>query len=145
AAAFRALPERRLIVAGDGPEAARVRAAGGANVEFVCDVSRERMRGLLGGARGFIFAAEEDFGIIPVEAQACGTPVIAYGRGGSPGACARRRVPAREGRVGGDGARRWRPGANGRALLGADDAGAEGRHRGIRSAVAGHHGGRLQT
>ena len=83
AAAFRALPERRLIVAGDGPEAARVRAAGGANVEFVGDVSRERMRGLLGGARAFLFAAEEDFGILPVEAQACGTPVIAYGRGGA--------------------------------------------------------------
>jgi glycosyltransferase involved in cell wall biosynthesis len=83
AAAFRALPERRLIVAGDGPEAARVRAAAGPNVEFVGDVSRERMRALLRGARAFVFAAEEDFGILPVEAQACGTPVIAYGRGGT--------------------------------------------------------------
>lgn len=83
AAAFRALPERRLIVAGDGPEAARVHAAAGPNVEFVGEVSRERMRDLLRGARAFVFAAEEDFGILPVEAQACGTPVIAYGRGGA--------------------------------------------------------------
>ena len=38
---------------------------------------------MLRGARAFVFAAEEDFGILPVEAQACGTPVIAYGKGGS--------------------------------------------------------------
>ncbi|MCC6196234.1 MAG: glycosyltransferase [Burkholderiales bacterium] len=83
AAAFRALPERRLIIAGDGPEADRVRAAAGNNVELVGHVPREKMRELLRGARAFVFAAEEDFGILPVEAQACGTPVIAYGRGGA--------------------------------------------------------------
>jgi len=83
AAAFRALPDRRLIVAGDGPAAARVCAAAGPNVEFVGEVPRERMRDLLRGARAFVFAAEEDFGILPVEALACGTPVIAYGRGGA--------------------------------------------------------------
>ena len=82
-AAFRELPERRLIVAGAGPEAARIKAAAGANVEFAGHVSRERMRALLRGARAFVFAAEEDFGILPVEAQACGTPVIAYGQGGA--------------------------------------------------------------
>jgi glycosyltransferase involved in cell wall biosynthesis len=81
-AAFRSLPERRLVVAGDGPEAARVRAAAGPNVEFVGEVSRERLRELMRHARAFLFAAEEDFGIVPLEAQACGTPVIAYGRGG---------------------------------------------------------------
>jgi glycosyltransferase involved in cell wall biosynthesis len=83
AAAFRELPERRLIVVGDGPEAARIRAAAGRNVELVGEVPRERLRELLRGARAFVFAAEEDFGILPVEAQACGTPVIAYGKGGS--------------------------------------------------------------
>lgn len=83
AAAFRDLPGRRLIVAGDGPEAARVRVAAGPNVDFAGEVSRERMRDLLRGARAFVFAAEEDFGILPVEAQACGTPVIAYGQGGA--------------------------------------------------------------
>jgi len=83
AAAFQALPDRRLVMAGDGPEADRVRAAAGPNVEFAGRVTRERMRDLLRGARAFVFAAEEDFGILPVEAQACGTPVIAYGRGGA--------------------------------------------------------------
>lgn len=82
-AAFRELPDRRLIVTGAGPEASRVHAAAGPNAEFVGEVSRERLRELLRGARAFVFAAEEDFGILPVEAQACGTPVIAYGRGGS--------------------------------------------------------------
>jgi glycosyltransferase involved in cell wall biosynthesis len=81
--AFRAFPERRLIVAGEGPEASRVRAARGPNVQMVGEVPRERLRELLRGARAFVFAAEEDFGILPVEAQACGTPVIALGRGGS--------------------------------------------------------------
>ena len=83
AAAFRELPELRLIVAGAGPEAARIKPAAGANVEFAGHVSRETMRELLRGARAFLFAAEEDFGILPVEAQACGTPVIAYGQGGA--------------------------------------------------------------
>ena len=81
-AAFRELPAERLVVVGDGPEATRVRAAAGPNVEFVGEVSRERLRELLRGARAFLFAAEEDFGILPVEAQAVGTPVIAFGRGG---------------------------------------------------------------
>jgi glycosyltransferase involved in cell wall biosynthesis len=81
--AFDALADRRLVVVGDGPDARRVRAAAGTNVEFVGEVSRERLRDLLRGARAFIFAAEEDFGILPVEAAACGTPVIALGRGGA--------------------------------------------------------------
>ena len=81
--AFAALADRRLVVVGDGPDARRVRAAAGTNVEFVGDVSRERLRDLLQGARAFLFAAEEDFGILPVEAAACGTPVIALGRGGA--------------------------------------------------------------
>jgi glycosyltransferase involved in cell wall biosynthesis len=81
--AFDALADRRLVVVGDGPDARRVRAAAGTNVEFVGDVSRERLRDLLQGARAFLFAAEEDFGILPVEAAACGTPVVALGRGGA--------------------------------------------------------------
>jgi glycosyltransferase involved in cell wall biosynthesis len=80
--AFNALADRRLVVAGDGPDARRVRRAAGTNVEFVGEVSRERLRDLLRGARAFLFAADEDFGILPVEAAACGTPVIALGRGG---------------------------------------------------------------
>jgi glycosyltransferase involved in cell wall biosynthesis len=61
--AFRALPERRLVVVGYQAPAA--------------------LRDLMQRARAFVFAAEEDFGIAPVEAQACGTPVIAYARGGA--------------------------------------------------------------
>ena len=80
--AFAQLPERRLVVIGDGPEFARLKRAAGPNVRMLGyqpdSVVREHMQ----RARGFVFAALEDFGITPVEAQACGTPVIAYGRGG---------------------------------------------------------------
>ena len=81
--AFRELPGHRLVVAGEGPELRRARQRAGPNVEFLGEVSRERLRDLLRESRAFIFAAEEDFGIAPVEAQACGTPVIAFGRGGA--------------------------------------------------------------
>jgi glycosyltransferase involved in cell wall biosynthesis len=82
AAAFRAVADRKLIVIGDGPDAGKVRAAAGHNVELVGRLSREEVRSYLRRAKAFVFAAEEDFGIAPVEAMACGTPVIAYGRGG---------------------------------------------------------------
>jgi glycosyltransferase involved in cell wall biosynthesis len=82
ASAFRALPDRRLVIIGDGPDAQKVRAAAGPNVQLVGQVSREDVRSYLRRARAFVFAAEEDFGIVPLEAQACGTPVIAFGKGG---------------------------------------------------------------
>ncbi len=81
--AFAAMPDRRLVVIGDGPEARRVRAGGAANVEFLGQQPLEVLRDRLRRARAFVFAAEEDFGIAPLEAQACGTPVIAYGKGGA--------------------------------------------------------------
>ncbi|MEX2181674.1 MAG: glycosyltransferase [Gemmatimonadaceae bacterium] len=81
-AAFAELPDRRLVVIGDGPEMPKVRAAAGANVTVLGHQPREALRGWLRRAQGFVFAAEEDFGIVPVEAMACGTPVVAYGRGG---------------------------------------------------------------
>jgi glycosyltransferase involved in cell wall biosynthesis len=83
AAAFRSLPDRELVIIGEGPERARVEAAAGPNVRLLGhlpDVERDRW---LAGARGFLIAADEDFGIAPVEAQAHGTPVIAYGHGGA--------------------------------------------------------------
>ena len=83
AAAFRRLPDKRLVIVGAGPDEAKVRAAAGPNVTLVGHTSRAELRRWLQGARGFVFAAEEDFGIAPVEAQACGVPVIAYARGGA--------------------------------------------------------------
>ena len=82
ARAFALLPERRLVIIGDGPDIAKVRAAAGRNVTILGRQSREVVRDNMRSARAFVFAAEEDFGIAPVEAQACGTPVIAFGRGG---------------------------------------------------------------
>lgn len=81
--AFNALPDQHLVVAGDGPEAARLRAVAGPNVTFAGYVSDVELRRLMATARAFVFAAEEDFGIITVEAQSEGTPVLALGRGGS--------------------------------------------------------------
>ncbi len=81
--AFAQMPERRLIVIGDGPDMAKLRAMGTKNITFLGYQEDSVLRDHLQRARGFVFAAEEDFGILPVEAQACGTPVIAYGAGGS--------------------------------------------------------------
>jgi len=81
--AFARMPERKLVVIGDGPDMHKVRAKATPNVEVMgyqpFAVLRDRMR----RAKAFVFAAEEDFGISVVEAQACGTPVIAYGKGGA--------------------------------------------------------------
>lgn len=85
AAAFRAMPNRRLIIVGDGPNEAQARAAAGGapNIQFTGRLARSELIALTQGARAAVFAAEEDFGIATVEAQACGTPVIAFGRGGA--------------------------------------------------------------
>ena len=80
--AFRTLPERRLIVIGDGPERARLEALRVPNVEFAGRQDDVETAARVAQARAFLIAAEEDFGIAPVEAQAAGTPVIAFGRGG---------------------------------------------------------------
>ncbi|MBX3132823.1 MAG: glycosyltransferase [Gemmatimonadaceae bacterium] len=81
--AFAQMPTRRLVVIGDGPEMPKARAAATPNVTFQGRVPRAELREWLQRARGFVFAAEEDFGIAPVEAMAAGTPVVAYGRGGA--------------------------------------------------------------
>jgi glycosyltransferase involved in cell wall biosynthesis len=81
--AFRALPDRKLVVIGDGTEMSKVKALAGSNVEILGYQSSSVVRDYMQRARALIFAAEEDFGISPVEAQACGTPVIAFGRGGA--------------------------------------------------------------
>jgi glycosyltransferase involved in cell wall biosynthesis len=83
ARAFSEMPDRRLLVIGHGPDVEKVRAAAGPNVTLAGHLPRPQLRDALRSARAFLFAAEEDFGIAPVEAQACGTPVIAFGRGGA--------------------------------------------------------------
>ena len=81
--AFRRLPERRLTIIGDGPERARLARNLPANVVLAGRLDDEQTAIAMGTARAFVFAAYEDFGIAPVEAQAAGTPVIAYRDGGS--------------------------------------------------------------
>src|SRR5690606_29192960 len=83
AEAFQHLPNRKLVMVGEGPEMAKVREVAGPNVELLGWQSTETLRDLMGRARAFIFAAEEGFGITPAEAQAAGAPVIAFGRGGA--------------------------------------------------------------
>ncbi|MBN3753595.1 glycosyltransferase [Paraburkholderia sp. Tr-20389] len=81
--AFSKTPERRLVVIGDGPEMEKIRAQAGPNVTLLGYQSFEVLKDHMQRAKAFVFAAEEDFGIVVVEAQACGTPVIAYGKGGA--------------------------------------------------------------
>ncbi|SDD79893.1 glycosyltransferase family 4 protein [Sporomusa acidovorans] len=81
--AFREMPEKKLVVIGDGPDYKKIRAVAGENVELLGYQSFDKMKRYMQHARAFIFAAEEDFGIVPLEAQACGTPVIAFGKGGA--------------------------------------------------------------
>ncbi|MGP4694229.1 glycosyltransferase family 4 protein [Agrobacterium cavarae] len=81
--AFSKLPDKKLVVIGDGPDMANVRAKAGPNVTVLGYQSDEVMVDHLSRAKAFLFAAEEDFGIMPLEAQACGTPVIAFGKGGA--------------------------------------------------------------
>jgi glycosyltransferase involved in cell wall biosynthesis len=79
--AFRRMPDRELVVVGDGPLRRKLQARAPANVRLLGRVTDAERDGWLARARAFVFAAEEDFGIAPLEAQAFGTPVIAYAGG----------------------------------------------------------------
>jgi glycosyltransferase involved in cell wall biosynthesis len=72
-----------LVVAGTGPEAARLAKLAGPTVRFVGWQKQSDLYGLVAGARAVLFPPEEDFGIVPVEAMAAGTPVLAFRRGGA--------------------------------------------------------------
>jgi glycosyltransferase involved in cell wall biosynthesis len=72
----------RLVVAGDGPERARLERLAGPHTTFLGTVSEQRAGELLEECSLFLFSAEEDFGIAPIEANAHGAPVVAYGAGG---------------------------------------------------------------
>jgi glycosyltransferase involved in cell wall biosynthesis len=79
--AFNRLPDRRLIILGDGPQRAKLQAMAEKNIRFLGFRNREEVYQFVKNARGFLFPSEEPFGIAAVEAQAAGTPVIAYRAG----------------------------------------------------------------
>ena len=81
--AFSGMPDKKLIVIGDGPDYAKIRSVAGKNIILLGYQPSSVLKDYMQKAKAFVYAAEEDFGIVTVEAQACGTPVIAFGRGGS--------------------------------------------------------------
>lgn len=81
--AFNHMPEKKLLVAGDGPDFHKIKNLCGKNIQLLGYQPQDRLIDYMQRARAFVFAAEEDFGIAPLEAQACGTPVIAFGKGGA--------------------------------------------------------------
>ena len=80
--AFTAMPDQKLVVIGDGPDFNKVKSVAGPNVQLLGFQPFEVLKDHMQRAQAFVFAADEDFGMVPVEAQACGTPVIAYRKGG---------------------------------------------------------------
>jgi glycosyltransferase involved in cell wall biosynthesis len=81
--AFSTMPDKTLVVIGTGPDFEKIRAKAGPNVKLLGHQPFASLRDHMRRAKAFVFAAEEDFGIAPLEAQACGTPVIAFGKGGA--------------------------------------------------------------
>jgi glycosyltransferase involved in cell wall biosynthesis len=79
---FRERPDR-LLVAGEGRDRARLEAQAPPNVRFLGTVGRDRLAELYGTSRAVMFPSTDDFGIVPLEAMACGTPVVAYRAGGA--------------------------------------------------------------
>ena len=80
--AFNGMPDKKLVVIGDGPDFKKIQAKANPNTALLGYQGQDHLKNFMQRARAFVFAAEEDFGIAPLEAQACGTPVIAYGKGG---------------------------------------------------------------
>ena len=80
--AFNEMPDKKLVVIGDGSEMDKIKSKVEKNIEILGYQPNNIMQEHMKNAKAFVFAAEEDFGITPVEAQACGTPVIAFGKGG---------------------------------------------------------------
>lgn len=81
--AFNEMPDKKLIVIGDGPEYEKIKKIACPNVAILGRRTHDELCNYLSDAKAFIFAAEEDFGIVVLEAQASGTPVIAFGKGGA--------------------------------------------------------------
>lgn len=85
AKAFKDMPDKRLVIIGDGPDRGAVEevAKSAPNIKVLGFQPFESLRDHMQRAKAFVFAPLEDFGIAPLEAQACGTPVIAFGKGGA--------------------------------------------------------------
>jgi len=79
----KSMPNKKLVVIGDGPDFKKIKLLSSSNVKLMGFQEFKVLKDYLGRAKAFIFAAEEDFGIAPLEAQALGTPVIAFGKGGA--------------------------------------------------------------
>ena len=80
--AFNKMPAKELKVIGDGPEINKLSKLANRNIEILGRTSQKEMVEILQKAKALVFAADEDFGILPVEAQSCGTPIIGYRKGG---------------------------------------------------------------
>lgn len=80
---FSHMKDKKLVVIGDGPDMEKIKAKASSNIEILGYQNNDVMQEYMRNAKAFVFAAEEDFGITPVEAQACGTPIIAFGKGGA--------------------------------------------------------------
>jgi glycosyltransferase involved in cell wall biosynthesis len=81
--AFAGMPDRKLVVIGDGPDFKKIERLKTPNIQLLRYQPEAVTRKYMQEARAFVFTAQEDFGIAPVEAQACGTPVLAYNVGGA--------------------------------------------------------------
>ena len=77
------MPDKRLVVIGGGPNLEAYKELAGPNIQVMGYQTFDVLKDMMQHAKAFVFAADEDFGMIPIEAQSCGTPVIAYGHGGS--------------------------------------------------------------
>jgi glycosyltransferase involved in cell wall biosynthesis len=80
---FATMPNKKLVVIGDGPDFSKIKTKATSNIEMLGYQTTNQLIDYLQRAKAFVFAAEEDFGLLPLEAQACGTPVIALGKGGA--------------------------------------------------------------
>jgi glycosyltransferase involved in cell wall biosynthesis len=74
---------KKLVVAGDGPQMSKLKSIASSNIEFLGFVDDNELTSLYAGCKALIFPGEEDFGLVPVEAQASGRPVIAFAKGGA--------------------------------------------------------------
>jgi glycosyltransferase involved in cell wall biosynthesis len=81
--AFNYMPDKHLIIIGEGPDLDKIKKKARRNIEILGYQPDDILMKYMQNAKAFVFAALEDLGMMPLEVQACGTPVIAYGRGGT--------------------------------------------------------------